>query len=166
RRVPRVIDVVSSGGTIKRYEVHPDPDRLKKYGITLQQLQSAIAASNDNVGSDYLSQGHAVLNVRGIGLIGGGLDPVQQVLGMEIKAAEQLCGVTRRAPVGKRRLAGIRSGATAAAHLRSEEERRLREIRQIVIASVNNVPIRVEDVVDGGRLSSAQDEAGRRGVVV
>src|SRR5262249_39545045 len=38
RRVPRIIDVTSSGGTVKRYEIHPDPERLKRYGITLQQL--------------------------------------------------------------------------------------------------------------------------------
>src|SRR5215471_5537766 len=40
RRVPRIVDVSSSGGMIKRYEIHPDPDRMKRYGITLQQLQT------------------------------------------------------------------------------------------------------------------------------
>jgi heavy metal efflux system protein len=30
RRVPGIIDVTSSGGTVKRYEVHPDPDRMKQ----------------------------------------------------------------------------------------------------------------------------------------
>src|SRR3954451_21179533 len=35
RRIPRVADAVSFGGTVKRYEVHPDPDRLRQYGITL-----------------------------------------------------------------------------------------------------------------------------------
>ena len=29
RRVPRIIDVTSTGGTVKRYEIHPDPDRLR-----------------------------------------------------------------------------------------------------------------------------------------
>src|SRR5437899_3908645 len=41
RRIPRIGDVASSGGTVKRYEIHPDPERLKRYGITLGQLQSA-----------------------------------------------------------------------------------------------------------------------------
>src|SRR5262249_25567224 len=125
RRVPRIIDVVSSGGTVKRYEIHPDPDRLKKYGITLQQLQNAIANSNSNVGGDYLRQGHTVVKVRGVGLLGAGEDPVQQVL-------------------------GVKDPQEAAARLRAEEDQRVREIRRIVIASVNNVPVRVEDVVDGG----------------
>ena len=41
RRVPRIVDVTSFGGTVKRYEIHPDPDRLRRYGITLDQLQNA-----------------------------------------------------------------------------------------------------------------------------
>src|SRR5438477_606795 len=53
RRIPRIADAVSFGGTIKRYEIQPDPDRLRQYGITLQQLQDALAASNANVGGDY-----------------------------------------------------------------------------------------------------------------
>ena len=54
----------------------------------------------------------------------------------------------------------------AAIVLRTEEERRIQEIRQIVIASVNNVPVRVEHVVDGGPLRSQGEELGQRGVVV
>src|SRR5262249_14138158 len=46
RRLPRIIDVTSFGGTVKRYEIRPDPERLKRYGISLQQLQNAIANSN------------------------------------------------------------------------------------------------------------------------
>ena len=79
RRVPRIVDVTSSGGTVKRYEIHPDPDRLKRYGITLQQLQTALTNSNQNAGADLMTQGHIVLSVRSVGLFGGGLDPLQQV---------------------------------------------------------------------------------------
>jgi cobalt-zinc-cadmium resistance protein CzcA len=69
RRVPRIIDIVSSGGTVKRFEIQPDPERLMRYGITLDQLQKAISESNANVGGDYLIHGENMLNVRGIGLI-------------------------------------------------------------------------------------------------
>src|SRR5712692_9837633 len=82
RRIPRIADVASSGGTVKRYEIHPDPDRLKRYGITLQQLQAALTNSNQNAGADMMTQGHIVLSVRSVGLYGGGLDPVEQVLGL------------------------------------------------------------------------------------
>src|SRR5262249_59105161 len=40
-RVQRIAGVTGAGGTIKRYEIHPDPDRLRWYGITLAQLANA-----------------------------------------------------------------------------------------------------------------------------
>ena len=49
--------------------------------------------------------------------------------------------------------------------LRAEEEQRVREIRQIVLTSVDNVPVRVDDVVEGGPLRPGQP-VGEEGVVV
>jgi len=49
----------------------------------LQQLQAALGNSNQNNGADVLTQGHISLNVRSVGLFGGGLDPVQQVFGLD-----------------------------------------------------------------------------------
>jgi cobalt-zinc-cadmium resistance protein CzcA len=139
RTVPRIVDVTSFGGTVRRYEVQPDPDRLRRYGITLAQLQTALANSNATVGGDYVSQGQVALTVRSVGLFGGGVDPVNKVLGLTNPFA-------------------------AASRLRAEEQRRLRDIRGLVIASVNNQPICVEDVVEGGRGSPG--ESAVRGVVV
>jgi cobalt-zinc-cadmium resistance protein CzcA len=140
RTVPGIVDVTSFGGTVRRYEVQPDPDRLRRYGITLPQLQNALASSNATVGGDYLNQGQVAMTVRSVGLFGGGTDPVNKVL-------------------------GLKSPLAAASVLRSEEIRRIRDIRGLVIASVNNQPIRVEDVVEGGRLYP-ESLPGERGVVV
>jgi cobalt-zinc-cadmium resistance protein CzcA len=139
RTVPRIVDVTSFGGTVRRYEVQPDPDRLRRYGVTLAQLQAALANGNATVGGDYVSQGQVALTVRSVGLFGGGADPVNKVLGLKDPAA-------------------------AASILRAEEQRRVRDIRRLVIASVNNQPVRVEDVVEGGRASPG--ELGTKGVVV
>jgi cobalt-zinc-cadmium resistance protein CzcA len=139
RTVPRIVDVTSFGGTVRRYEVQPDPDRLRRYGITLQQLQNAIANSNATVGGDYVNQGQVALTVRSVGLFGGGVDPVNKVLELTNPAA-------------------------ATWRLRAEEQRRIQDIRKLVIASVNNQPVRVEDVVEGGRISPG--EFGDKGVVV
>ena len=49
--------------------------------------------------------------------------------------------------------------------LRGEEEQRVREIRQIVVTSVDNVPVRVDDLVEGGPLGPGQP-VGDEGVVV
>jgi cobalt-zinc-cadmium resistance protein CzcA len=140
RRVPGVVDLTSFGGTVRRYEVQPDPDRLRLYGITLPQLQATLASANATVGGDYLTQGQVAMTARSIGLFGGGLDPVNKVLGLKDPAA-------------------------AATILRAEERRRVQEIRSLVITSVNNRPIRVEDVVEGGRLLPGE-QPGERGVVV
>jgi cobalt-zinc-cadmium resistance protein CzcA len=139
RTVPRIVDITSYGGTIRRYEVQPDPDRLRRYGVTLPQLQTALTNSNATVGGDYVTQGPVALTVRSVGLFGGGKDPVNKVLGLKDPAA-------------------------AAAILRAEEYRRIQDLRSLVIASVNNQPVRVEDVVEGGRVSSG--ELGEQGVVV
>ena len=82
RTVPRVVDITSWGGTIRRYEVQPDPDRMRRYGITLAQLQNVLTNSNATVGGDYVDQGDVALTVRSVGLFGGGEDPVRKVLGM------------------------------------------------------------------------------------
>ncbi len=77
RRLPGVIDVVSSGGGVKRYEIHPDPERLRRYGITLQQLAAAVKNSNASadVGDGVLSSVPAN-NIRNAGLLGRGADPL------------------------------------------------------------------------------------------
>ncbi|MGH7140005.1 MAG: efflux RND transporter permease subunit, partial [Pirellulales bacterium] len=41
--------------------------------------------------------------------------------------------------------------------LRAEEHKRLRQIRQIVITTTNNMPVRVGDVVEGGPLKPGED---------
>jgi heavy metal efflux system protein len=124
-RVPRIAGVTGIGGTIKRYEIHLNPSELYHYGITLSQLQTALGSANVNGSGDNLTQGQLTIVVRTLGLIGQGQDPHQDILG-------------ESDPV------------VAGAYLRQEEARRCREIRQIVVSSVNNVPIRIDQLVDGG----------------
>jgi cobalt-zinc-cadmium resistance protein CzcA len=76
KQVPGVIDVTGFGGTVKQYQVLVDPRRLGKYGITLQQVEDAIKNSNANVGGDILTLGNQAHIVRGIGLLGKGIDPL------------------------------------------------------------------------------------------
>ncbi|WP_246523731.1 efflux RND transporter permease subunit [Gemmata palustris] len=130
-RVPRIAGVTGIGGTVKRYEVQPDPDRLRQYGVTLAQLQAALGAANANGSGDNLTQGNQrTVVVRSLGLIGQGQDPYLPTL-------------------------AARDPARAAAHLRVEEARRCREIRQVAVAAVNTVPVRVDNLVDGGPVLNA-----------
>jgi len=70
-RVPRIAGVTAAGGMIKRFEVQPDPDRLRQYGITLAQLQKVLGDSNANAGGDNLVQGQTNLVVRASGSMAG-----------------------------------------------------------------------------------------------
>jgi heavy metal efflux system protein len=137
KRLPRIADVTSFGGTVKRYEIRPDPGRLKRYGISLSQLQSAVAASNANIGAGVLQQpaNPNAINVRSVGLLGMGLDPMQRAMALTD-------------PPKARDL------------MRELERQRVREMRDIVVQTVNNVPVRVSDLVIGGPTLSPESTSG------
>ncbi len=105
RRVPRVVDLTSFGGTVRRYEVQPDPDRLRRYGITLAQLQATLTNANATVGGDYITQGQIAMTARSIGLFGGGLDPVNKVLATEETRPPPPPSSARRRVVGSKKSA-------------------------------------------------------------
>jgi cobalt-zinc-cadmium resistance protein CzcA len=71
KQVPGVVDVVAFGGLTKEYHVEVDPNRLRAFGITLSQLNTAIANANQNVGGQRLTLGEQSFTVRGVGLISG-----------------------------------------------------------------------------------------------
>ena len=76
KQVPGVIDVVGYGGTIKQYQVLVNTALLKQYDVSMHDVESAIAKSNANVGGDVLTLGTQAHNVRSVGLLGGGTDPL------------------------------------------------------------------------------------------
>src|SRR3954451_23407767 len=76
RRVPGVIDVTGYGGTVKQYQVLIDTRLLTQYNVTLAQVEDAINRSNANVGGDLLTMGSQSHNVRALGLVGEGVDPL------------------------------------------------------------------------------------------
>jgi heavy metal efflux system protein len=115
KQVPGVIDVTGFGGTIKQYQVLIDPRKLNRYGITLRQVEDAIEQSNANVGGDVLTLGAQAHNVRAIGLLGGGTDPLDPAL------VENAIVI---------------------------EMEKLEDIKNVVVASVNNTPIFVRELAD------------------
>jgi len=70
--VPGVIQVNTWGGTTKEYEVEVDLNKLDAYNVTLQQVVSAIASANVNVGGREIRIGEQSVNIRGVGLIDSG----------------------------------------------------------------------------------------------
>lgn len=68
RIVPGVADVVSFGGTVKEYQVQIDPYALKRYGVTIDQVNQALTNNSTNVGGGLMVRGDEALVVRGIGI--------------------------------------------------------------------------------------------------
>jgi heavy metal efflux system protein len=69
KQVPGIVDVTTFGGTTKQYQAEIDPQKLLQYNIPLPQVLSALAASNQNAGGNYLQVGAQNVNVRGLGLL-------------------------------------------------------------------------------------------------
>src|SRR6185436_3705611 len=69
KTVAGVADVVTYGGFVKQYQVEPDLAKLKAYGITLQQLFTALDRGSSNAGGGYVEKGEQQYLIRGIGLL-------------------------------------------------------------------------------------------------
>ena len=69
KQVPGIVDVTTFGGTTKQYQAEIDPQKLLEYNLTLPQVLSAVGASNQNAGGNYLEVGAQNVNVRGLGLL-------------------------------------------------------------------------------------------------
>jgi cobalt-zinc-cadmium resistance protein CzcA len=69
KTVPGVTDINSFGGYVKQYQVQVDPDRLRKFDLSLKQVFSALTASNVNAGGNILEKGSEQALVRGLGLM-------------------------------------------------------------------------------------------------
>ncbi len=64
-----VSEVASIGGFVKEYQVDVDPDAMKTYGITLDQVMRAIRSSNLDVGAQTIEINMAEYFVRGLGYV-------------------------------------------------------------------------------------------------
>ncbi len=69
RAVPGIADVVPYGGRVKTYEVNPNLARMRYYGISLQQLYTALGRGNANVGGSKVTHGSQQYLIRGVGLL-------------------------------------------------------------------------------------------------
>jgi cobalt-zinc-cadmium resistance protein CzcA len=67
RSVPGVADDSGFGGGTMQYQVLLDPARVASVGLSVPQVESALAANNDNSGGGFYSQGGEFYYVRGLG---------------------------------------------------------------------------------------------------
>jgi Cu(I)/Ag(I) efflux system membrane protein CusA/SilA len=67
--VPGVAEVASVGGYQRQYQVTVDPNKLRAYGVTIQDVIAAIRASNNDVGGRILEMAGREYYIRGRGYI-------------------------------------------------------------------------------------------------
>ena len=69
KTVSGVTDVNAFGGHVKQYQVLIEPDRLRKFNLTLNEVFEAVAENNSNAGGDILEHASERYIIRGVGLV-------------------------------------------------------------------------------------------------
>jgi cobalt-zinc-cadmium resistance protein CzcA len=69
KSVPNIVDVNPFGGPTREYQVQVDAGKLVSYGLSLAQVETALAANNINAGGGFIERGEQALNVRAVGLM-------------------------------------------------------------------------------------------------
>ncbi len=75
-----VSEVASIGGFVKEYQIDVNPDKMKAYGITLNQVMKATKESNLDIGAQTLEINLAEYFVRGLGYVKSIQDIEQSVV--------------------------------------------------------------------------------------
>jgi cobalt-zinc-cadmium resistance protein CzcA len=78
RAVDGVADVNSLGGLVRAFEVVPDQGKLAAQGLTIDDLERAIAANNRNAGGDRVNRADKMLLVRTVGQLRN-LDDIRRI---------------------------------------------------------------------------------------
>jgi len=64
-----IADITTFGGPIKQLHLLTHPDKLRKYGLTLSEVENAVVANNQNTGGNILERGGQGFAIRGLGAI-------------------------------------------------------------------------------------------------
>lgn len=66
--VPGVTAILSMGGHVPQYQIRLNPDEMRRYDVSFDDVVNAVNAGNRNVGGQYLEIGAEEYLVRGIGM--------------------------------------------------------------------------------------------------
>ena len=78
RTVEGIADINSLGGEVRSYHVIPDPKKLVRYGLGLNELQTALSENNRNAGGNRISMESGIYYVRSIGQINS-IDDIRNI---------------------------------------------------------------------------------------
>jgi len=63
-----VAEVLTIGGGVKQIQVQPNPHRLAAYGVTFEEVETAVSLAAGNATSGYLQAGPREIMVRNLGM--------------------------------------------------------------------------------------------------
>ncbi|HEY1083778.1 MAG TPA: efflux RND transporter permease subunit [Prosthecobacter sp.] len=63
-----VAEVLTIGGGVKQIQVQPDPYRLSAFGVTFEEVETAVSRASGNATSGYLQAGPREIMVRNLGM--------------------------------------------------------------------------------------------------
>ncbi|MBK7363852.1 MAG: efflux RND transporter permease subunit [Nitrosomonas sp.] len=69
RSIRGIAEINSIGGYVKEYQVYVDPNKLRHYDLTLNQVDRALASNNANASGNILALRYEQYLIRGVGLI-------------------------------------------------------------------------------------------------
>ncbi|MDO8631589.1 MAG: efflux RND transporter permease subunit, partial [Phycisphaerales bacterium] len=101
--VAGVAQVTVMGGQVKQFQVLADPDKLRRFELTLSDLEEALERANENSGGGFIVAGSQEFVVRNLGRVSAVRD-----IETSLVAARTSEGVTR--PVLVRDVAAVREG--------------------------------------------------------
>ena len=78
---PGVADVSSFGGAVKQFEVSVNPELLKQYDLSVNDIYTALNDNNQNAGGAYIEHGPNVLFIRTEGMV----DSLDQIGSIPVK---------------------------------------------------------------------------------
>ncbi|MRG35774.1 CusA/CzcA family heavy metal efflux RND transporter [Shewanella sp. XMDDZSB0408] len=76
--VAGVSEVASVGGMVKQYQIEVDPNKLRAYNLSLQQVSSAIKRANQETGASVVEMAEAEYMVRANGYIAN-INDIQKI---------------------------------------------------------------------------------------
>ncbi|MEX0914445.1 MAG: CusA/CzcA family heavy metal efflux RND transporter, partial [Wenzhouxiangellaceae bacterium] len=71
RQTPGVVEVNTIGGHVKQFHVLPDPDALRAYDLTFNDVVEVLLENNSNAGAGYIERFGAQYLVRSPGQVAG-----------------------------------------------------------------------------------------------
>ena len=67
--IPGIAQVTVMGGELKQFRVQADPDKLRLFDLTLEDVEKALTAANQNTGGGFVVSGAQELVVRNLGRV-------------------------------------------------------------------------------------------------